>query len=138
MLKEMIIKRTFSYFFITFLSIFISINASASVLNWKCTNSKNTFSTNYEIDLENKTITHKTSLLLAKQRKYTVNRKPKILSFEEPYAITMSKNKSGNISFKIFNFDRKTYSQSGHSEMCQRCAPNKKPSSQLFTCVKSD
>ena len=58
MLKEMIIKRTINYFFITFLSIFISINASASVLNWKCTNSKNTFSTNYEIDLENKTITH--------------------------------------------------------------------------------
>ena len=139
MLKEMIIKRTISYFFITFLSIFISINASASVLNWKCTNSKNTFSTNYEIDLENKTITHKTSLLIAKQKKYTVNRKPKILSFEEPYAITMNKSKSGNISFKIFNFDRKTYSQSGHSEMCQRCEPRyKKPSSQFYTCVNSD
>ena len=121
------------------LVIFIgSVDASASVLNLKCTNSKNTFSTTYEIDIENKTITHKTSLLLAKQKKFTVNRKLKIISFEEPYAITMNKSNSGNISFKIFNFDKKTYSQSGHSEMCQRCEPNKKPSSQFYTCVNSD
>ena len=115
-----------------------SVDASASVLNLKCTNSKNTFSTTYEIDIENKTVTHKTSLLLAKQKKFTVNRKLKIISFEEPFAITMNKSNSGNISFKIFNTDKKTYSQSGHSEMCQRCEPNKKPSSQFYTCVNSD
>ena len=116
----------------------IGVDASTSVLNLKCTNSKNTFSTTYEVDIENKTIIHKTSLVLSNNKKFILNRKPQIISFEEPFAITFNKTNSGHIVFKVFNFDKKTYSQSGHSEMCQRCAPNKKPSSQLFTCVKSD
>ena len=115
-----------------------SLDARASVLNLKCRNSKNTFSTIYEIDIENKTITHKTSLVLANKKKFIVNKKLKIISFAEPYAITMNKSNAGNISFKVFNFDKKTYSQSSHSEMCQRCEPNKKPGSQFYTCVNSD
>ena len=116
----------------------VGVDASASVLNLKCTNSKNTFSTTYEVDIENKTIIHKTSLVLSNNKKFILNRKPQIISFEEPFAITFNKTNSGYMVFKVFNFDKKTYSQSGHSEMCLRCAPDKKPSSQLFTCVKSD
>tara|TARA_Y100000588_G_scaffold355318_1_gene410394 strand:+ start:380 stop:883 length:504 start_codon:yes stop_codon:yes gene_type:complete len=115
-----------------------SVDASASVLNLKCTNRKNIFYTTYEIDIENKTITLKTSLWMAKKKKRIINKKMKIISFEEPYAITMNKSKYGNISFKIFYFDKKTYSQSTHSEMCQRCEPNKKPYTQFYTCVNSD
>ena len=57
----------------------IGVDTSASVLNLKCTNSKNTFSTTYEVDIENKTIIHKISLVLANNKKFILHRKLQII-----------------------------------------------------------
>lgn len=57
----------------------IGVDASTSVLKLKCTNSKNTFSATYEVDIENKTIIHKTTLFLPNNKKFILNRKPQII-----------------------------------------------------------
>lgn len=133
MLKEMIIKRTISYFFITFLSIFISINAYASEFYLNCTNQSNNFKTSYKINIAEKTIIHATSTNPRNNKTRNVNRSLDIISFEAPIAITMnrsSRDKNARI-FKVFNFDKETYSQSSHF-------PGKKPSSHVYSCVKPD
>jgi len=133
MLKEMIIKRTISYFFITFLSIFISINAYASEFYLNCTNQSNNFKTSYKINIAEKTIIHATSTSPRNNKTRNVNKSLDIISFEAPIAITMnrsSRDKNARI-FKVFNFDKETYSLSSHF-------PGKKPSSHFYSCVKPD
>ena len=133
MLKEMIIKRTISYFFITFLSIFISINAYASEFYLNCTNQSNNFKTSYKINIAEKTIIHATSTNPRNNKTRSVNRSLDIISFEEPIAITMnrsSRDKNARI-LKVFNFDKETYSSSAYF-------PGKKPSSYVYSCVTSD
>ena len=39
-------------------------------------------------------------MVLANKKKFIVNKKLKIITFAEPYAITMNKSNAGNISLK--------------------------------------
>lgn len=131
MAREITIKRIVSFFSILFLSSLVGIGASASEFNFNCTNSSKSFSTNYKVNMTDKTIIHTTSMNLDSNKKYNVYKEERIILFKDSMAVTMSINEVDVINFSVFNFEKETYSQSGHYT-------TGKPHSQFFHCVKSD
>ena len=107
------------------------VNANAQNKNMTCTNNETNFITNFKIDINDKKITHLSSLNSKNNQRYVVNEDLKILSFDKNIAITISySNNDAILNLKIFNFKEQTYTQSGHYLDIKQ-----KPYSQLFECV---
>ena len=116
-------------YYLTILTV-VCLPCFSQIKVYSCINEEINFTTKYYIDFDKKEIEHVNSEDRNTKKLYFINQKLNVIEFNEKYLSAYIIEKESNIiGFKIFNFTKNTYTDSGHYLNLA-----KKPNSQIFRC----